>query len=553
MQYENPCDCWKKDCRRCKRTRCVCECKRKRKRKCHHKCNVEKRDYVIVGGGTAGLTTGYLLNKDGKDVIVLEAGQDYDENPNILGAKRIGVLEGEFINEFFWNTQLKPNPNIPNNTDDHITGGRALGGSSTVNDQVYWRGTQTTFDQWGGLFADPDYVKNVFVSMETYSGSSQDPSARGTEGPFNVRQTDLTPSGPKLANALSNVLTLPQFGSRNVPVVEDFNVVDGPAISAQWQTWIQEEGPDTGIRQSTSISLLKERSSDLDYKTGATVLRVVFDSCGCKAVAVDYLHKNKVRRVYARKKLVLALGMRSATLLQHSGYGPKDLLEENGIKVIYDNPEVGYNLRNHVLITPVVSMPKEDNEKVVPTTPGGTALNKNLTMVSAIPAPSNPNDDNVDLEMIMINVASGVAAYGIILNNPASSGHMNIFTNDPLHPIIADVNSFSDPIDLQKMVEGVEIAKAVIDAIPGYNFITDLSDPEAFILDNARNIHHYTGVCAIGKVVDSHLNVKGVDNLMVADASVQFPTVKGHTYASSVLIGAVAYSEITGNTNVNFN
>jgi len=39
---------------------------------------------------------------------------------------------------------------------------------------------------------------------------------------------------------------------------------------------------------------------------------------------------------------------------------------------------------------------------------------------------------------------------------------------------------------------------------------------------------------------------------MVADVSISPTIVRGHTYAAGILIGAVAYSEITGNKAVSF-
>lgn len=516
--------------------------------------DITTRDYVIVGAGTAGTVCGYLLNKYDYDVVVLEAGEDYDTNPEIVNAKPIGALETGFLNYFFWNTQIQPNANMPNERHNHITGGRALGGTSTVNDQIYWRGNLNEYAQWGGLFANPVYVQDAFVAVETYVGTTQNPAARGTSGPFTVRQTNLVPVGTKIANALHDSLLKPEFGARNIPVVADFNSVNGPAISPQAQVWIKELTPTTGERQSTSICLLKKKVTDLEVQKAATVLRIVFDSTGLNAIAVDYLQKNRVHRVYARNKIILSAGVRSCAVLMKSGYGPKTLLESNGINVIYDNTNVGQNLRNHLFVTPQFSCPVIDNQDVA--RPGGTALNKDLAFMCAVPFPSDPAS-SVGLEYTVINAAAGVGVMAIILNDPQSSGSIQIFTNDKLHELIVNLPSLSNVADVNRMVEAVKIYKDVINSIPGYGFITAIPNTDvdiaAWVKANANHIHHYTGTCSIGAVVDSHLQVIGVNNLMVADASVQNPTIKGHTYASSVLIGMAAFSEITGiTTNISF-
>lgn len=55
-----------------------------------------------------------------------------------------------------------------------------------------------------------------------------------------------------------------------------------------------------------------------------------------------------------------------------------------------------------------------------------------------------------------------------------------------------------------------------------------------------------TGTCQIGKVIDEHLDVLGVENLMVADTSSIPEIVRGHTYAPALLIAAAAFVELTG-------
>jgi choline dehydrogenase len=48
---------------------------------------------------------------------------------------------------------------------------------------------------------------------------------------------------------------------------------------------------------------------------------------------------------------------------------------------------------------------------------------------------------------------------------------------------------------------------------------------------------HLVGTCAIGKVVDPQLRVRGIDGLRVADASVMPSIVSANTNATTVMIG----------------
>ena len=52
--------------------------------------------------------------------------------------------------------------------------------------------------------------------------------------------------------------------------------------------------------------------------------------------------------------------------------------------------------------------------------------------------------------------------------------------------------------------------------------------------------HHFAGTASIGKVVDDHFKVLGVNGLYVADASVLPKTPRVNTMASVIMIGRLA-------------
>lgn len=504
---------------------------------------VEVHDYVIIGGGTAGLTLGYLLNKDGHDVVVLEAGPDRDNDPNIRNPKPIGALESGWRNEYFWTTNGKPQNNLPND-DAHYSGGRVLGGSSTINDSIYWRGMQRTYDKWGGLFADAEYVRNVFVVSETYNGVTQDQKARGTTGPFHVTQAISTPIGNKWVSAMHKVL-LDSY-NLDVPVVPDVNTVNGPALSSRAQFYLD---PVDFTRVSTSSILLKKWNSSLDVRTLATVTKILFKKR--KAYGVKYVHNGISKLMRARKKVILCAGIRSAKLLQLSGIGEKTELQAAGVKVVYNNPHVGKNLVNHILLTMVASANPSDNQVIA-----GNLAFKQLSGLGAIPDPNAADRLDRHLEFGVINPAPGIIAFAVILNKPESTGYQKIVNKDPLAPMVVDFGYLTQSIDRDRLVTGLEIMRKTVEKIaetdPNYKIISDISNPTDYVVKNASHIHHWSGTSAIGSVVDKHLGVIGVKNLMVADVSVSPTTVRGHTHAAAILIGAVAYSEITGNKAISF-
>lgn len=64
-------------------------------------------DYIIVGGGTAGLTVANRLTEDGVNtVLVIEAGEDHTKNPLVLTP---GLVAGMYGNpNFDWNFNSVP-------------------------------------------------------------------------------------------------------------------------------------------------------------------------------------------------------------------------------------------------------------------------------------------------------------------------------------------------------------------------------------------------------------------------------------------------------------
>jgi choline dehydrogenase-like flavoprotein len=96
-------------------------------------------DYIIVGGGTSGLTVGDRLTEDGKyTVLVVEYGY-FD---NLLRRGTDGGRE--------FNITSQPAPALNNRTFPVLVG-CVVGGSSTINGQVFLRGTREEYDSWKEL------------------------------------------------------------------------------------------------------------------------------------------------------------------------------------------------------------------------------------------------------------------------------------------------------------------------------------------------------------------------------------------------------------------
>jgi hypothetical protein len=209
------------------------------------------------------------------------------------------------------------------------------------------------------------------------------------------------------------------------------------------------------------------------------------------------------------------------------------------------NPDVGRHLTNHLLLPVKLKVPPADNKEIA------EALHfKGLTAVSAFPDPKRGNLSDIDFEFTMLSTAPGDAVLACFFVNPESRGHVSICSSDPLHPVVVETNYLSAPEDSARLERALEVMEKVTDRLSvrhdGYRRVSDLADKKSYVRNNAVHVHHWTGTCQIGKVIDEHLDVLGVQNLMVADTSSIPEIVRGHTYAPALLIAAAAFVELTG-------
>lgn len=91
---------------------------------------------------------------------------------------------------------------------------------------------------------------------------------------------------------------------------------------------------------------------------GLTALRVIFHQQ--RAVGVEFLKEGKCVRAFANKKIIISAGINCAQLLMLSGVSPAKLLKEANIPVVFDNPNVCKNLRNHTLNSAVFTTNPND-------------------------------------------------------------------------------------------------------------------------------------------------------------------------------------------------
>ena len=230
-------------------------------------------DYVIVGSGAAGALIANKLSKGNcHSVIVLEAGSNHDTDSLISDSFNANILPVNYISQYFWtNGPTIPQPDVYDNTLDY-TGGRLLGGSTSINGMQYVRGTKDLFKNWENILQDKDYspenITRLYTEFENYMGPST--TVRGKCGLMDIRispETNITPAmATKFVQAVTNVTGYPEIIDYN-----DNNTPIGPFI--RWQLY---QHPD-GSRSSSSVAFLEP---------------IVKNSCNRHILCGNCTHKN---------------------------------------------------------------------------------------------------------------------------------------------------------------------------------------------------------------------------------------------------------------------
>jgi choline dehydrogenase len=135
--------------------------------------SIQSYDYIVVGAGSAGAVIANRLSADPRvKLLLLEAGRASHPWSNIpIGYARL--ITNPAAN---WLYSSEPEENT-NGRRIPVPRGKLLGGSSSINGQVFVRGQAQDFDTWAQLgnrgwsYAD---VLPFFRRMESYAGGGED-------------------------------------------------------------------------------------------------------------------------------------------------------------------------------------------------------------------------------------------------------------------------------------------------------------------------------------------------------------------------------------------
>jgi choline dehydrogenase len=515
-------------------------------------------DYVIAGAGSAGCVLAHRLSADPAcQVLLLEAGGE-DRTMEVRVPAAFTKL---FKSERDWAFTTEPQPGLAGRSL-YWPRGKMLGGSSSMNAQMWIRGHRADYDGWeqavnGGWGWDA--ALRAFQRAEQARDLPR--NVYGASGPLFI-EAQRDPS--RITHAF--LAACAEAGHRRLG---DLNEPDNEGCG---EVRVNQR---KGRRWSAADGYLRPAlgRSNLHVVTGALAQRVVVERG--RAVGLEYLSADDhVVVARASREVLLAAGaIGSPQILMLSGIGPAAQLAAHGIDVVCDSPEVGENLQDHLVTAVIVACP-EPITLVSAESPANLfkyfVLRKGMLTScvgeAAAFVRTRPELSAPDVELIFAPVpymdhgltpppGHGVTI-GVVLLQPESRGRIRLRSKDAQAAPLIDPRYMSDPNrrDLDAMVAGVQIAKRLFASEAMARFAGDPIEPgpgtestaalAEFVQTQAETLYHPVGTCRMGAdanaVVDPALRVRGVDGLRVVDASVMPRITRGHTHAPTIMIAECA-------------
>ena len=286
---------------------------------------------------------------------------------------------------------------------------------------------------------------------------------------------------------------------------------------------------------------------NLTVLTGALVTRIVFD--GQRAVGVEFLRRGQCHRMAARCEIVLSLGaINTPRVLMRSGIGDESELARASIEVVQHLPGVGRHFTDHVLVPCVW-----EYETPLPLRNNGAE--------ATLFWKSDPLLDTPDVQSILaegpvftpetahfLPPAASCSIFAAVVR-PRSRGHLRITGPNLSDPIEIVADTFSDPADMTAMLRAIGLCREIGNSAAVSPFVKREVMPgnltgsalKRFVRDATSTLWHYACTAKMGRdeisVVNSRLQVYGIDNLRVADASIMPRATTGNTMATCVVIG----------------
>lgn len=459
-----------------------------------------------------------------------------------------------------------------------------VGGSSGANFMFAVRGNKNDYEKWEALGNKGwgwNSALHYFLKSERMTDeailTSDTATLHSSSGYLGITRPIWAESTGKYFESFAEI---------GYTILEDTNGYDQLGYSPSQFTIAD------AVRQSTAIAFIKpiKNRKNLHILKETMALNILFDkekrATGVKVKLPD----GKIINLRTTKEVILSAGtINSPKMLMMSGVGPKRHLEEIGIEVVIDSPNVGKNMQDHVTIPVILTGEKglasaiknldtfKNLDKLpLPSMMGFVALNKTQAVPDyqsiVIPFPAATillsiictnifgMTDEVCIKVSDITQSQETLCALITLLHPLSKGQIKLQSKNAEDKPLIYTGFFSNPMDLERIASYVndytnilkttyltKVKSEIVDfglAVCKDKEIGTHEYWKCIALNVATTLWHPVGTCAMGVeglgVVDDRLIVRGSKNLRVSDASVMPEITSGNINLPTIMLAEKA-------------
>ncbi|SYW79692.1 uncharacterized protein UHO2_04335 [Ustilago hordei] len=539
-------------------------------------------DYVIAGGGTAGLALAGRLSEDPDvTVAVIEAGHSGYNSDSELLVPSNAYFKSSVGSDLDWQYETALQSKLQDESGNARTASWPRGKKSTD--------------------FSPNQIKELDSSIKKQT------KYVGDNGPVGV-----TYPGVSYQPVADWVPTLAALGIDHAesPYNGDNQGAFIATSTINPKTW------ERSFSRNAYIDPIVNKRKNLVVLPNQTVTRIIWDTelnedGKLRALGVEFAANSAASRVHvtARREVILSAGaIGSPQILQLSGVGCKELLEKNNVTLVKELPGVGQNLQDHlagsVTYTPAdgLVLPSATNltrkasffdssvayitlEKMYGTneTANFIARAKKLSVdyiksATNVPAavrrgwakqykylpedllvPTSKNGFTGSakgaMEMLLgISTGSSITVEAA-LQAPFSRGWVEISSDNAFDKPIINPNYLQHQSDVELMRSGFQLARKIgqtaplsslvkAEAAPGAEVDSD-EEWDKFVAKTVQTEYHPSSTCSMldegdGGVVDEELRVYGTSNVRVVDASVVPISLSSHLMSATYAIAETA-------------